>query len=324
MEKASIFTSTDILHSGDYLKLEKNHVMNEKVLSLSFMTNGFFTDALVRAGHGEAIYGGSYIELTATALRVYNYTTEPTLIKEEEHGINISGSVNLVIRTHLCTADVTVFSSDNLYVIKGVSWSGRNGEIFATAVGTDIFEPRMRWHSFAYEHDVWVLGDSYLNSGAKARWPYYLKENGYTRYLLLGYPGRNSTAGIADFKQALLHGTPKYAVWCLGMNDTDIDNAISQSYKNAVDEFLDICKEKSITPILSTIPCTPKVENLYKNEWVRASGYRYVDFARAVGAINSLSPWTRGMLSSDNIHPAELGAKALYAQFIADFPEILK
>ena len=140
----------------------------------------------------------------------------------------------------------------------------------------------------------------------------------------MGYPGRNSASGLDDFKQALTHGTPEYAVWCLGMNDTDTEAAISDDYKKAVDEFLSICEEKGITPILSTIPCTPKVHNNHKNAWVRASGYRYVDFASAVCGNEPLSNWSEGMLSSDLVHPAIPGAKALYARFIADFPEILK
>ena len=45
--------------------------------------------------------------------------------------------------------------------------------------------------------------------------------------------------------------------------------------------------------------------------------------ARAVGGEEIGSGWYEGMLHTDNVHPNELGAKALYAQFIADFPEIL-
>ena len=85
-----------------------------------------------------------------------------------------------------------------------------------------------------------------------------------------------------------------------------------------------ICEEKGITPILSTVPCTPTVNNYYKNEWVKKSGYRYIDFARAVGGEEIGSGWFDGMLHTDQVHPNELGAKALYAQVIADLPEILK
>ena len=39
--------------------------------------------------------------------------------------------------------------------------------------------------------------------------------------------------------------------------------------------------------------------NSFKNEVVKASGYKYIDFASAVGATEQGSPWLAGMLSGD-------------------------
>ena len=139
-----------------------------------------------------------------------------------------------------------------------------------------------------------------------------------------GFPGRNTQSGLEDFKKALAHGTPKYAVWCLGMNNGDSDKGTNANWKNATEEFLEICEEKGIVPILSTIPNIPTVKNNFKNEYVKTSGHRYIDFAAAVGAETLGSPWTSGMLSGDNVHHAPSGAKALYEQVKKDFPEILK
>ena len=82
-------------------------------------------------------------------------------------------------------------------------------------------------------------------------------------------------------------------------------------------------KEKGITPVLSTIPCVPDRINEAKNAWVRASGYRYIDFNRAVGADKS-KEWYPGMICPDLVHPAANGAAALYSQVLIDFPEIMK
>lgn len=60
----------------------------------------------------------------------------------------------------------------------------------------------------------------------------------------------------------------------------------------------------------------------YKNDYVKNSGCRYIDFAKAVGAYTS-NNWYSGMLRSDGVHPDELGAKALYMQAIVDFPELM-
>ena len=64
--------------------------------------------------------------------------------------------------------------------------------------------------------------------------------------------------------------------------------------------------------------------NCFKNEYIRNSGYRYIDFASAVGAVEAKSPWYEGMLSTDNIHPTSAGGKALAEQILMDLPEILQ
>ena len=146
--------------------------------------------------------------------------------------------------------------------------------------------------------------------------------DGYTTHFMSGFPGRNTQSGIADFKRALEYGTPRYVVWCLGMNNGDSDSGVNANWKNATDEFLDICKKKGITPILTTTPTTPTVKNSFKNEYVKSLGYRYIDFAAAVGGEELGSSWNAGMISGDNVHPASSGAKALYEQVLKDFPEI--
>ena len=70
------------------------------------------------------------------------------------------------------------------------------------------------------------------------------------------------------------------------------------------------------------MPTVPSINNEQKNAWVRASGYKYIDFAKAVGA-DGTGAWYSGMLSGDNVHPNDKGAKALYTQAITDFPEFL-
>ena len=107
------------------------------------------------------------------------------------------------------------------------------------------------------------------------------------------------------------------------MNNGDSATAINDGYKNATEEFLAICEEKGIIPILTTTPCTPTVNNSFKNAYVKASGYRYIDFARAVGGEEVGSAWYTGMLHTDNVHPTGVGAKALYTQVLVDFPEMI-
>ena len=108
----------------------------------------------------------------------------------------------------------------------------------------------------------------------------------------------------------------------MGMNDADTDTSINQSWKDCVDEVIEICNNKGVELVLATIPNVPNRNHNFKNEYVKNLGLRYVDFNEAV--IKEGSTWYDGMLSSDDVHPDILGAKALYMQVLMDFPEVMK
>ena len=118
-------------------------------------------------------------------------------------------------------------------------------------------------------------------------------------------------------------GQPEYIVWTLGMNNKDVDGKINEKYFESTNEFLRVCEERGITPILCTVPNVPERDNRPKNEWVRSSKYRYIDFARAVGSDKDVN-WYPEMLCADRVHPATKGAEALYMQVLCDFPEIMQ
>ena len=138
-----------------------------------------------------------------------------------------------------------------------------------------------------------------------------------------GFPGEGGVNGRVAFNNLLQYGTPKFAVWCLGMNDgSDSDSAPSTSWVTHRDYFLQYCEDNNVTPIFATIPSVPSISHEQKNAWIRSSGYRYIDFAKAVGASAS-GVWYGDMLSNDGVHPSESGAKALFAQVLLDLPEIM-
>ena len=172
-----------------------------------------------------------------------------------------------------------------------------------------------------FKKDIYLFGDSYLSLN-EARWPYYLGKDGYLDNILINaYSGENSYRAIQAFNTIKEKGNPTYIVWALGMNDPD-DGAINGTYKESIDEVVKYCKENNIVLILATIPNTPDHDNNYKNDYIRKSGYRYIDFADAVQSSYEASTWKDGMLSVDNVHPTPEGAKQLYSQVLKDFPEI--
>ena len=112
------------------------------------------------------------------------------------------------------------------------------------------------------------------------------------------------------------------------MNDSSDTTSYGSDWKTYIDLLLDYCTSNGITPILATIPTAANDDssglknNEKKNEWVRNSGYRFIDFAKAVGA-NADGTWRTGLKGAD-IHPSVLGAKVLAGQVLVDFPEIMQ
>lgn len=295
---------------------EKCDVKYNKALTFN---GNFETFSGVEVGHGKGAYGGSYVKIDNTNLYVYGNTGTDTLVNTYPHGLTISDYITVIIDVGVGTADINVYTSTGHYRQEGVQWEGCNGSIFANAVSTTFTNPSLKWTTKDITENIWVFGDSYLNAKSDARHPYYLYEMGYKNWLACGYPGANSTPALQSLQSLLKIGKPEIIVWCMGMNNGD-NGVVNSQWLSDLNAVKSLCDTYNITLILSTIPSCPIADNTYKNEIVRQSGHRYIDFNKAVG-VNGTT-WYNGMLSTDNIHPTSLGAQALARQFVIDVPEI--
>lgn len=319
-----------VLNPGERLSIPPHAIKTEKHLSFTCDVTELGGGEIL-VGHGIDISGASWLRITADEVNAYAYYsyTDPqyrTLFKEPlKHGLKLYGFVSVVIDVNPGEkiTKMTLASADGMVsaVING--WDGVDGEIFASCEGVCLKNCKLNWFSDGFSRRIWLLGDSYSGIGHGARWPFYLYENGYNNCLISGYPGMPSEKAIEQFSRFVERATPEIAVWTLGMNNADKNGVISEGYLRSTEEFLRICKERGITPILSTIPNTPTVNNRAKNEWVRSQPYRYIDFARAVGSDEN-EEWYEGMLFTDKVHPSVKGAQALYMQVLCDFPEIMQ
>ena len=262
---------------------------------------------------------GEYIKITPTALAFMQAGTSggniPHGITEFKDYLFVSVSLNNEEK-----ATVQIRTNGDSYTQNDVAWVGNCGAIFAELEsGAELSDCELTWNSSDFSKKVWLFGDSYFTY-----WPKQLRAFGYNTVLLNGYPGETSASGLRDFKSCLEYGTPQFAVWCLGMNNADTSTAVNAEWLSCVQEFIEICENKGITPILSTIPCVTNTgyKNERKNAWVRNSGYRYVDFANAVNGLVDGQGWYEGMLLSDNVHPAVEGSRVLAARVLTDIPEI--
>ena len=198
-------------------------------------------------------------------------------------------------------------------------------QVVVLSTGSTLTDCKLTWTPTDINKAIWMFGDSYVTYSPE-RWTYYLQQYGYAKNTLIdGWPGEGSVNARNSLMTLIQFGTPKYILWCMGMNDgSDTDASTpSSNWTERRDEMLTICNNNGITPIFATIPNVPSILHTGKNAWIKASGYRYIDFAKAVGAESAGSTWFTGMLSADNIHPTEQGARALFARVLLDLPEIM-
>lgn len=348
----SVIVQKESLAAGDEITLEENHIHSCKRIMFTANINSVGT---IEVGVGKKEYWASWFEITETNISLKSYlTSEYNPNISFAHGLTLKNNIQFIIDVDdKGNVDLRLTSSGNSYVghisvdndaSKTVhNWLGVNGKIRATSVSASLSDCTLSFTCDGYYKVIQVYGDSYIHVLNERRAYYYLAQNGYNRNIMLNaFPGEASKQALADLKLNLKYSAPKRILWAMGMNDLDVNETTpSKNWLDSVNEFLSICKEKFIIPILATIPSVvggysedsgigDKRIHKAKNDWVKSSGYRYVDFAKAVGANDVTGYWFNNGESDDmlesgsmRVHPTKYGAVALYHQLITDFPEIL-
>lgn len=307
------------LSNGQQLTTEANSLKKNKTLSFSAKISSFNE---IRLGHGETDYGGSYIEITPTAIKVYDVLSSATLKTTLTHGFAISGFIDVLVSVDKdAKATIRLMSSAGAYESESFDWWGYNGKPFCKSLGSTLTDCELVFDTSDFSKPIYFFGDSYAGLTSSDRWVNYIRTWGFDNWLVNGYPGQASVSAKGMLDYVLSKKTPKILIWGLGMNDGD-SGAVNANWLNTYNQIKDVCKERGIELVLCTIPNTPTINNTYKNTIIKASGYRYIDFAKAVGAETAGSGWYTGMLHADQVHPTVLGAKKLALRAIQDVPEL--
>ena len=314
----------DNLASGSLITLSE-HIDNKKNKSYRFSAK-FNTFSSVTIGHGYNVYSGSWVTVDSTNVTAYYYNgSQAVQMGQYAHGLTISDFIDVVItvgNVENLRAVVTVMSVGGDFTQTNVPMAGCNGSVFAFG-GQNLIDVVYSYNLTDMFSDIWLFGDSYISLGDPNRWTYQLMQYGYKDLLMCGFSGATSSNEILAFREIMQIGKPKIVVWALGMNDAD-NGKINQTWLACVNEVKSFCTENDIELVLATIPCTPRVDNSYKNAYIKENTYRYIDFAKAVNGETVGSSWYADMISSDNVHPVALGAKALANRFLLDVPEAAK
>ena len=282
----------------------------------------FGSEDTIILGFIEAAYGNyqSWLEVTPTRMRWLLSGTNA--IVNELHGLTITDYLTITVRVSTDTGQLQVVMTTvgGTYTYKQTIDSTR-----ANAIGTLTVKASMATTNVIltgactqFRCETWLVGDSYFGVGP-ARVVGRMLEWGYASGVLLaGVGGLNSQLGYAELQRLLTFGTPKTLVWYVGMNDSQ---AIVNEYYPLIEQ---LCDQHGIELVFNRIPLVPSrlAANKAVNDYVLASGRRYIDSYTAVGA-DLAGNWYAGHLNADGVHPDPLGAAALTSRLIADVPEIL-
>ena len=260
---------------------------------------------------------GIYFVIDGSTIKTYS---DSTLIDTKNHNLTISKylSFSLMVKDDI-RAYVTIDSVDGSSSMDiSVSYNFDGFPFFkSTNDNTDV---KVSVTNNDFKKSVWWFGDSY-SGWAEYRVLGQLKSLGVTDGMLIdAVPGQRSyydsnNGAYVDFSKAIAFGLPKYLVWAIGMNDSDLN------YKIYIDRIAKFCELMHIELIVVKPPIVPSVDNSEINAYIDSKGFRFIDWNKAVVA-NSSGVWYTGMLSTDNVHPNETGAKALAMRTVTDFVEI--
>ncbi|MBR2747616.1 MAG: hypothetical protein IKD95_04615 [Bacteroidales bacterium] len=321
-EAFSGFKDEETLEAGQMLSLPQVYIKK----SIRLVATIFGTIESVEIGVGRTSTYGKYVEVTPTDVIIkVNGNVQSTT----PHGLTL-GSLTKVLITKGNGGTATIKVIDDY------------GNVFSTtytfyAVGTpfiyngnsaDSIGAALSFIPGDLLKSIWIFGDSYLGDNDPARWMYHIVNWGYTGFLLDARSGENASQGLVDLQNLIASGArPSFVCWFHGMNGgADSSGSVNATWLEKTQAVLDLCTAYGITPILATIPTIPAASHAALNNWVRSSGYRYIDFASVVEDANT-NYWRgwgteNALLSSDEVHPTSHGAVELAMKALQDFPEI--
>ena len=322
-ELQSVFAQS--LSAGESINLDVPNIKFDKVIS--FHAN-VILGGEIEISHGQtAWYSSGKIRIDSTSVKYYSYTGQDNLEIEVQHGLTISNTVSVALDVNGIEttesgmpriADLIIESNGKIFRTR-MKWNGCCEKVQAKIISGNYKNCSLNFWSDGYKKDIWAYGDSYFDY-----WPLLAKKYGYGNFLCDGVSGRDSATALKSLKLGLTHGVPKKILWCMGMNDPDSSTAISDAYKTALDEVVELCNNKEIELIITTIPNVPDRNHNYKNKYIMSLGKRVVDVAKSVGADKSAN-WFNGFLSDDKVHPTgNSGANAIVGCIITNVPELLE
>ena len=282
----------------------------------------FSTVGTVKIGFGSGSATGYSVKVTSSQVELWQNSS--SIAKQTAaHNLTIADYIAIFFDYDYHSASVKVVTSSGSYthIFAFVTIESYGRPFVAIEGSCVITDVKLRAYSKAFRYPAWVLGDSYVALYEKRWTTQMIDVFGISDFLIQGLSGGTSEQMLADLKISFNYGTPKYLLWCLGMNDSE------WKWRNVAAELEKICAQRGITLIYQTIPWPSSGTSYYSskpgiNTYIKESGYRYIDAYDALCSDNA-GTWYAG-LNDDGVHTTVLGAKVMAGRVLADFPEIVK
>lgn len=313
-EKVSPYTKyVDSISDNDVIELRVPAVKYDYVLTFSANVTTFNS---IKISRDLGTWTACYMIIDSTNFYIYS---GQSLVYQKAHELNITDrlSVSLIAKNDL-TARVIVNTVGGSFTKDNLMWNGSKEPFKVQSIGSTLTRCELKYMCNAIWYDIWGFGDSYFDT-----WVQNARALGFSNWLVDGYTGRGSIKALESLNMLLELRKPKVIAWFMGMNDPDTSTSVNENWLNTFNQVKTICEKNNIDLWLCTIPNVPNRNNSLKNNVITSSNYRYVNVNNAVGG-NVTSNWFDGLLSSDNVHPSELGRDRIANAVANAFPELYK
>jgi len=264
----------------------------------------------------------------------YNTSSIPSATAEKTSTVALTTGREYIIeykRETLIKARVTIYDclsgqSDSLEKLNYGLYDSSNPCVIAVA-GNMTLKYMEYFSSMPVNSPLAIFGDSFVEAGTlgqelNKRYASLIQEALGEPIFIDGLGGETSYGLLLKYENDSLTNA-KYTLIATGMNDA---SGGFTDWKQNYFGVISLVERKGSIPILATVSRNGATDNLSfitsVNDFIRNSGYPYLDVARALSVNNDGVTQDTNLVLSDLIHPNVAGHKAIYDRTWVDIPFI--
>lgn len=287
----------------------------------------------------------AFVNFTANEIGFYNQSavaSQTTVFKKKKVHFNFIANHQYLVEmikennktATLRITDIDTFETDSIsanVIDIGRGWGIRTYNYVVNSVAKTQLTDILGAYCISTQNKdskVLIIGDSFIEGFSlpehgedrDSRYAMKIKKKLNGNAFINGKGGAPASEGLVWLNQYLLDiCKPQYCIVALGTNDS-----VYNTWLTNIQSIISKLEENKITPILVTVTAstTSGSKNIFNqmNEWIRASGYSFIDANRALSLnFDGLTP-NAEYLYSDGLHPNAKGHERIYKRALADVP----